>query len=570
MISATNITLAFGEQVLFKDVSIKFTPGNCYGVIGANGAGKSTFLRVLSGDIEPDAGEVTVGKGERMAVLRQDQFQFEELTVLDAIVHGHEALYRVMKEKDAIYEKADFSEEDGMRAAELESEFAELGGWEAESEAGRLVSGLGLPDGVLERKMSELDGGQKVRVLLAQALFGNPDILLLDEPTNNLDLESISWLEEFLFGFKNTVIVVSHDRHFLNRVTTHIADLDFARITLYVGNYDFWFHSSQLIRKQQRDEKKRREDKIAELRAFIQRFSSNAARSRQATSRQKLVEKLSIDDIKPSSRKAPYISFDPERPVGKVVVETNELTIHVDGEDVVRNLSLTVDAGDKIAFVGPFHQAKTALFQVLAGERRPESGSFDWGQTITPGYFPKDNTAYFDTDMPLIAWLRQFTDADQEETYVRGYLGRMLFSGDESFKPVNVLSGGERVRCMLSRLMLGRANVLMLDEPTNHLDLEAITALNDALIAFKGVALFVSHDHEFVDTVATRIVEFTPAGIIDRAMRFDDYLKDERVNALRDEHYEAAASGAAAAGARVTTGGAGTATAAHVHHVIEI
>jgi ATPase subunit of ABC transporter with duplicated ATPase domains len=552
MISATNITLAFGEQVLFKEVNIKFTPGNCYGVIGANGAGKSTFLKVLSGDIAPDSGEVAVGKAERVAVLRQDQFQFEELSVLDAIVHGHEELYRVMKEKEAVYEKADFSEEDGMRAAELESEFAELGGWEAESEAGRLVRGLGLPDGILEQRMSELDGGQKVRVLLAQALFGNPDILLLDEPTNNLDLESIAWLEEFLYGFKNTVIVVSHDRHFLNRVTTHIADLDYGKITLYVGNYDFWYHSSQLIRKQQRDERKRREDKIAELKTFIQRFSSNAARSRQATSRQKLVEKLSIDDIKPSSRKAPYVSFDPERAVGKVVLEAEHLTVHEEGEDVVRDFSLMVNAGDKIAFVGPFHQAKTALLQVLAGERKPESGSFEWGQTISVAHFPRDNSAYFDSDLNLISWLRQFTDADQDEAYVRGFLGRMLFSGDESFKPVKVLSGGERVRCMLSRMMLSRANVLMLNEPTNHLDLEAITALNDALIAFKGVVLFVSHDHEFVDTVANRIVEFTPAGVIDRVMRFDDYLADERVNALRDEHYERAAAGAGE------------------HHVIEI
>ncbi len=560
MISASDVSLAFGEQVLFKEVTIRFSPGNCYGVIGANGAGKSTFLKILAGDIEPDTGEVTVGKAERIAVLRQDQFQFEELTVLDAIIFGHENLYRIMKEKDAVYEKADFSEEDGMRAAELESEFAELGGWEAESEAGRLVSGLGLDDGILGRKMRELDGGQKVRVLLAQALFGNPDILLLDEPTNGLDLESIAWLEEFLFGFTNTVIVVSHDRHFLNRVTTHIADLDFGKITLYVGNYDFWYHSSQLIRKQMRDAKKRREDKIAELKTFIQRFSSNAARSRQATSRQKLVEKLTIDDIKPSSRKTPYISFDPERAVGKVVLETDSLTIHVDGENVVHDLSLTVNAGDKIAFVGPFHQAKTALFQVLAGERSPESGSFDWGQTISTAYFPKDNASFFDSDLPLITWLRQFTDADEEETYVRGYLGRMLFSGDESFKPVNVLSGGERVRCMLSRMMLRRANVQMLDEPTNHLDLEAITALNDALIAFKGVVLFVSHDHEFVDTVANRIIEFTPEGVIDRAMRFDDYLRDPRVNALRDEHYAAATAAAASAAA----------SASQSHHVIEI
>ena len=540
MISTASITLAFGEQVLFKDVSIKFTPGNCYGIIGANGAGKSTFIRILSGELEPDQGEVLVGKGDRIAVLNQDQFQYEELSVFEAIVVGHEHLYQIMKEKEEIYAKTDFTEEDGIRVSELEGEFAELGGWEAESEAGRLISGLGLTDDILNRKMSELDGGQKVRVLLAQALFGSPDILLLDEPTNNLDLESISWLEGFLMGFKNTVIVVSHDRHFLNRVTTHIADLDFGRMSVYVGNYDFWYHSSQLARKQQRDDKKRREDKIAELREFIQRFSSNAARSRQATSRQKLVEKLSIDDIRPSSRKAPYVGFEPEREVGKNVLEIDGLAVEVDGAHALSNLNLTVNTGDKIAFVGPYHQAKTALFQVLTGELDPQAGTYDWGQTVSVGYFPKDNASFFDGDLSLISWLRQFTDADQEEAYVRGFLGRMLFSGDESKKSVSVLSGGERVRCMLSRLMLGRPNVLIMDEPTNHLDLESITALNDALIAFRGVVLFVSHDHEFVDTVANRIVEFTPTGIIDKSMRFDDYLEDERVNAERDAAYAAA------------------------------
>jgi len=536
MITASNITLQFGERVLFKDVNIKFTPGNCYGVIGANGAGKSTFLRILSGEIDPDEGEIIVSPGERVAVLRQDQFQFEELSVVNTIILGHEQLYRTMVEKDEIYAKSDFSEADGMRAAELEAEFAELGGWEAESEAGRLVSGLGLSHEVLTRQMSELDGGQKVRVLLAQALFGNPDILLLDEPTNNLDLESITWLEDFLLGFKNTVIVVSHDRHFLNRVSTHIADIDFGRIQLFVGNYDFWYHSSQLARKQQRDEKKRKEDKIAELRAFIQRFSSNAARSRQATSRQKLVEKLSLDDIKPSSRKSPYIAFSPEREVGKIVLEVDRLTKEVDDEPVLRDLSFVVNPGDKIAFVGPYHQAKSMLFEILAGNEQQDSGTFDWGQTITPGYFPKDNSDYFESNLNLITWLRQYTDIE-EESYVRGFLGRMLFSGDETNKPVSVLSGGERVRCMLSKLMLAGPNVLLMDEPTNHLDLESITALNDALIDYRGVVLFVSHDHEFVDTVANRIVEFTPGGVIDRTMRFDDYLRSEDVRAVRDERY---------------------------------
>jgi ATPase subunit of ABC transporter with duplicated ATPase domains len=536
VITASNISLQYGERVLFKDVNIKFTPGNCYGIIGANGAGKSTFLRILSGELEPDTGEIITSPGERLAVLRQDQFQFEDLTVFHAIVLGHDALYRIMREKDAIYEKTDFSEADGMRAAELESEFAELNGWEAESEAGRLLSGLGLSDELLERPMGELDGGQKVRVLLAQALFGNPDILLLDEPTNNLDLESITWLEDFLLNFKNTVIVVSHDRHFLNKVSTHTADIDFGKIQLYVGNYDFWYHSSQLARKQQRDDKKARETKIAELKEFIQRFSSNAARSKQATSRQKLVEKLSVDDIRPSSRKSPYVAFTPEREVGDIVLQIEGLTQEVPDEPVLTDFNLTVQPGDKIAFVGPFHQAKSALFETLAGNQKPVAGTIQWGQTIQSGYFPKDNSHFFDSDVGITDWLRQYTDAE-EESYVRGFLGRMLFSGDEVKKPVNVLSGGEKVRCMLSKLMLEGPNLLIMDEPTNHLDLEAITALNDALISFRGVVLFTSHDHEFVQTVASRIVEFTPAGVIDRTMPFDDYLQSEHVRETRDELY---------------------------------
>ncbi len=536
MITASNITLAYGERVLFKDVNIKFTPGNCYGIIGANGAGKSTFLKILSGEIAPDAGEVIVSAGQRIAVLQQDQYQFDDYSVLHTVIMGHRRLYDVMIEKDTIYTKEDFTEEDGIRASELEGEFAEMGGWEAESEAGRLLSGLGIGDEHHDRLMGELDGGQKVRVLLAQALFGDPDIVLLDEPTNNLDLESVAWLEEFLYQFKNTVIVVSHDRHFLDKVCTHIADIDFGKITLFVGNYDFWYHSSQLMRKQLRDEKKRREDKIAELRAFIQRFSANAAKSKQATSRQKLIEKLSIDDIKPSSRRSPYVSFDPERELGRKVLQIERLSRSVEEQDVLRDLTLTVNPGDKIAFVGPYHHAKTALFEILAGELKAESGSCEWGTTVSWGYFPQDNSRYFDSDLSIIEWLRQYTDVE-EETYVRGFLGRMLFSGDESLKPVGVLSGGEKVRCMLAKLMLARPNALILDEPTNHLDLEAITALNDALIAFRGTILFTSHDHKFVDTVANRIIEFTPSGVIDRMMRLDDYLASEEVRALRDRHY---------------------------------
>ena len=536
MISATNVSLSFGDRTLFSGVNIKFTAGNCYGIIGANGAGKSTFVRILSGDIQPDTGEVSVSPGERVAVLRQDQNQFDDYSVLHTVIMGYKHLYEVMIEKDSIYEKPDFSEEDGIRAAELEGEFSELGGWEAESEAGRLLSGLGIGDELLEVRMRDLDGAQKVRVLLAQALFGAPDILLLDEPTNNLDLESISWLEDFLLQFKNTVIVVSHDRHFLNRVTTHIADIDFGRISVFVGNYDFWFHSSQLAKKQSRDQKKRREDKVAELKAFIQRFSSNAARSRQATSRRKLIDKLTIDDIKPTSRKTPYINFSPEREPGKKVLEIAGLSKTVEEEPVLHDFDLSVQAGDKIAFVGPYHRAKTALFEIVSGIVEPDAGSYEWGGTIRPAYYPKDAEGEFTDDVPIIEWLRQFTEVE-EESFVRGFLGRMLFSGDEALKSVRVLSGGERVRCMLAKLMLLGANALILDEPTNHLDLESITALNDALIDFKGVVLFVSHDHEFVDTIANRIVEFTPSGVIDRVTRFDDYLVDESVQAQRDEMY---------------------------------
>ncbi|TVQ37538.1 MAG: ATP-binding cassette domain-containing protein [Spirochaetaceae bacterium] len=535
MINASNVTLAYGERVLFKDVNIKFTPGNCYGVIGANGSGKSTLLRILAGAIQPDAGEVIVSAGQRVAVLQQDQYQFDRYSVLHTVIMGHKRLYEAMMEKDAIYSKEEFTEADGMRASELEGDFAEMGGWEAESEAGRLLAGLGIADQHHDRLMGELDGGQKVRVLLAQALFGDPDIVLLDEPTNNLDLESVAWLEEFLLQFRNTVIVVSHDRHFLDRVCTHIADIDFGTITLFAGNYDFWYHSSQLVRKQLRDDRKRREDKIAELRGFIQRFSANAAKSRQATSRQKLIEKLSIDDIRPSSRRSPYVSFDPERQLGRKVLQIDDLSCDLQDGGTTRALSLTVNPGDKIAFVGPHHQVKTALFDVLSGERRPAGGSYEWGTTVSWAYFPQESSRYFDCDLSIIEWLSRYTEIE-EQTYVRGFLGRMLFSGDESLKKVNVLSGGERVRCMLSRLMLARPNALILDEPTNHLDLEAITALNDALSAFRGTILFTSHDHKLVDTIANRIIEFTPSGAIDRLMRLDDYLASDEVRTLRDQH----------------------------------
>jgi ATPase subunit of ABC transporter with duplicated ATPase domains len=538
MISATNISLSYGERVLFKDVNIKFTPGNCYGIIGANGSGKSTFLKILSGEIEANTGEISIPKGMRLAVLQQDQNAFDEYPCLHAVILGHKALYDIMVEKDAIYEKADFSEEDGIRASVLESEFADLDGWEAESQAATLLAGLGIPDELHERRMGELEGGHKVRVLLAQALFGDPDIILLDEPTNNLDLESISWLEEFLYQFDNTVIVVSHDRHFLNRVCTHVADIDYSKISLYVGNYDFWYQASQLAGKQQHDDKKRREEKIAELSAFIQRFSSNASKAKQATARKKLIDKLTIDDIRPSTRRSPYLGFKPTRECGNNILEVEGLCNSMDGTPQISSFSLTVYPGDKIAFVGPQHHAKTALFRILTGEESPEEGSFKWGTTVTTAYFPKDNSDFFESKLNLVEWLRQYTDVE-EESFVRGFLGRMLFSGDESLKPVNVLSGGEKVRCMLAKMMQSGANVMIFDEPTNHLDLEAITALNDGLAKFSGVLLFTSHDHQFVDTIANRIIEFTGHGIIDRRMQFDDYLASEEVRELRDAKYHA-------------------------------
>jgi ATPase subunit of ABC transporter with duplicated ATPase domains len=536
MITASKISLAYGTQVLFKDVNIKFTPGNCYGIIGANGAGKSTFLKILSGEIEPDTGEVIITPGQRMAVLRQDHFAFNNYTIMDTVIMGYKKLYDVMKEREAIYLKEDFTEEDGIRAADLESEFAELGGWEAEADAGVLLDGLGIPVPMHEKMMSDVEDSIKVRVLLAQALFGNPDILLLDEPTNHLDLESIHWLEDFLMDFNNTVIVVSHDRHFLNTVCTHIADVDFGRIQLYVGNYDFWYMSSQLAAKQLKDEKKRREEKIAELKEFIQRFSSNVAKARQATSRKKLIDKLTLDDIQPSSRRFPYVAFKPNRECGRNILEIKNLCKTIDGVKVLDNLNLTVNNGDKIAFVGPNHFAKTVLFEIITDNMKADSGEYNWGVTTSQGYFPKDNVKLFQEDMTITEWLMQFSE-DADETDIRSFLGRMLFTGDEALKSTQVLSGGEKVRCVLSKLMLEGANCLIFDEPTSHLDLEAIQSLNNGLIDFTGVCLFNSHDHQFVDSIANRIIEFTPSGLIDRYMRFDDYISDPVIKELRMEKY---------------------------------
>ncbi len=525
MISTSGLTLQFGKRILFKDVNIKFTPGNCYGLIGANGTGKSTFLKVLSGEVEATKGEVVITPGERLAVLKQDHYEFDEFDVLKTVIMGHARLYAIMEEKDALYAKPDFSDEDGVRASELECEFAELDGWNAEVEAARLLNGLGISEVLHTQKMADLSGNEKVRVLLAQALFGNPDILLLDEPTNHLDIQSISWLENFLYDFPNTVIVVSHDRHFLNQVCTHIADIDFENIQLYVGNYDFWLESSQLALQLAKDANKKKEEKAKELQAFIQRFSANASKSKQATSRKKQLEKLTLDDIKPSSRRYPYVAFKPDREAGAQLLTVENLSKQVEGEAVLSDVSFMVAKGDKIAFVGPDGLAKTTLFRILMGELPPDSGEFRWGVTTTQAYFPKDNSSFFDdVELNLVDWLRQFS-RDQEETFIRGYLGRMLFTGEESQKEANVLSGGEKVRCMLARMMLSGANVLLLDEPTNHLDLESITSLNNGLMNFDGTILFVSHDHQFIQTIANRIIEITPEKLIDRRMTYDEYLE---------------------------------------------
>ncbi|HEU5139291.1 MAG TPA: ATP-binding cassette domain-containing protein [Bacillales bacterium] len=528
MISTQNVTLRYGKRPLFEDVSIKFTPGNCYGLIGANGAGKSTFLKILSGEIEPTHGEVAITPGERLAVLEQDHFAYDEYNVLNTVIMGHRKLYDIMEEKNALYAKPDFSEEDGIRTAELEGEFAEMDGWSAEADAAELLNDLGIHEDLQAKDMKDLTGNEKVRVLLAQALFGNPDILLLDEPTNHLDIQSIKWLENFLYDYENTVIVVSHDRHFLNKVCTHIADIDFGKIQLFVGNYDFWYESSQLAMELAKNQKKKTEEKRNQLEEFIRRFSSNASKAKQATSRKKELEKLTIDDIKPSSRKSPYVNFQPEREAGKDILSVKDLSKTIDGETLLNNINFTVNRGDKIAFVGPNEQAKTALFQILMGELEPDEGQYSWGITTSQSYFPKENDSYFDVNLNLVDWLRQYSH-DDDETFIRGFLGRMLFSGEESLKKANVLSGGEKVRCMLSKMMLSGANVLILDEPTNHLDLESITALNKGLIKFNGSMLFASHDHEFVQTIANRIIEITPNGLVDKQTTYDEYLEDDQI-----------------------------------------
>lgn len=525
MITATNVALSYGKRVIFKDVNIKFIPGNCYGLIGANGAGKSTFLKILAGQFEPDQGQISKGPKERLAMLSQDQFAFDEYPVFETVIMGHKKLYKIMAERDAIYAKSDFSEEDGIRSAELEAQFGEMNGYDAEAEASTLLNGLGIPEEMRQKKMKDLDGSDKVRVLLAQALFGSPDILLLDEPTNQLDIKTINWLEDFLSRFQNTVIIVSHDRHFLNQVCTHMADIDYGKIHVYVGNYDFWYEASQLRFNQKETESKKAKAKAEELKEFIRRFSSNASKAKQATSRKKLLDKLTLEDMPVSSRKYPYIVFNPERPCGDIILEIKGLSKEIDGIPLFKDLTLTVHNGDKIAFIGPNSLAKTVLFQILAGELEPDAGSFRWGVTITSAYFPKENNAYFENnDLDLVGWLRQFAAPKEHESFFRGFLGKMLFSGEEAMKKTSVLSGGERVRCMLSKVMLSGANVLILDEPTNHLDLESITSLNNGLIAYSEVLLFASHDHQFVSTIANRIVEITPEGINDVMMTYDELL----------------------------------------------
>ena len=528
MICANNVTLRIGKKALFEDVNIKFTPGNCYGLIGANGAGKSTFLKILSGQLEPSKGDVTMSPGERLSVLEQDHFKYDEYNVLDTVIMGNARLYEIMKEKDAIYAKEDFTEEDGIRASELEGEFAEMNGWEAESDAAMLLNGLGVDTSLHYKQMSELNGNEKVKVLLAKALFGNPDILLLDEPTNHLDLDAIAWLEEFLINFENTVIVVSHDRYFLNKVCTQIADIDYAKIQLYAGNYDFWYESSQLMVKQMKEANKKKEEKIKELQEFIQRFSANASKSKQATSRKRALEKIELDDIRPSSRKYPYIDFRPQREIGNEVLTVENLTKTIDGVKVLDNVSFIINRDDKVAFVGSDELAKTTLFKILVGEIEPDSGSYKWGITTTQTYFPKDNTKDFDCEDTIVDWLMQFSP-EKDVTYVRGFLGRMLFAGDDGVKKVKVLSGGEKVRVMLSKMMIMGANVLIMDEPTNHLDMESITALNNGMIKFPGVALFACRDHQFVQTTANRIMELVNGQLIDKITTYDEYLESDEM-----------------------------------------
>ena len=536
MITANDVALSYGKRVIFQDVNIKFIPGNCYGLIGANGAGKTTFLKILAGDFEPDRGSVSIGSRERLAVLRQDQFAFDDVTVLDTVIMGHKRLYELLAEREALYAKADFTGEDGIRSGELEAEVDELNGYEAESDAAVLLSGLGITEKLIHKKMQELEGGEKVRVLLAQALFGNPDILLLDEPTNNLDIDSIAWLENFLDRFQNTVIIVSHDRHFLNQVCTHVADIDFGKITTYVGNYDFWYQASQLVLQQKQNENKKATAKAKELKDFILRFSSNASKAKQATSRKKLLDKLTLEEMPTSSRKYPFISFKAGRPCGDIILEIKGLSKTVDGVVLFKDIDITVNKGEKIAFVGSNSLAKTTLFQILTGELEPDSGSFRWGVTINYSYFAKENSSFFNKDVTLVEWLGEYTPITEGETFARGFLGKMLFSGEEALKKTGVLSGGEKVRCLLAKMMLSDANCLVMDEPTNHLDLESITALNNGLIAFPEVLLFSSHDHQFVDTIASRIIELLPGGVIDKMMPFQDYLEDEGVASLRDAY----------------------------------
>ncbi len=529
MIQAANISLRLGKKALFEDVNIKFTEGNCYGLIGANGAGKSTFLKILSGKLEPTSGDVIITPGQRLSVLEQDHFKYDAYSVLDTVIMGNERLYQIMKEKDEIYAKPDFSDEDGIRASELEAEFAEMDGWDAETNAEMLLTGLGIEPELHQKLMSELDGNQKVKVLLAKALFGNPDILLLDEPTNHLDLDAIAWLEEFLIGFENTVIVVSHDRYFLNKVCTNIADIDFGKIQLFAGNYDFWFKSSQLIMKQRKEANRKKEEQIKELQEFISRFSANASKSKQATSRKRALEKIQLDDIRPSSRKYPYIDFRPEREIGNDVLLVENLSKTIDGVKVIDNISFIVGREDKIAFVGGNELAKTTLFRILTGEIEPDEGTYKWGVTTTQAYFPKDNTKEFDNDSTITEWLTGYS-AIKDVTYVRGFLGRMLFAGEDGIKRVRVLSGGEKVRCLLSKMMISGANILIFDEPTNHLDMESISALNEGMIKFPGVELFACRDHEVVQTTANRIMEFLPDGtLIDKMTTYDEYLESDEM-----------------------------------------
>jgi len=532
MIAVSNLSLRYGKRSLFEEVNLKFTPGNCYGVIGANGAGKSTFLKILSGEIDASTGEVSISPGERMAVLRQNHFAYDAFPVLQAVMMGHEKLWNIIREKEEIYAKPDFSDADGIRASELEAEFAEMEGWNAESDAASLLSGLGIDESLHHRLLGDLSGNQKVRVLLAQALYGNPDILLLDEPTNDLDVHTIAWLEDFLADFKNTVIVVSHDRHFLDTVCTHIVDIDFGKMKLYTGNYTFWYESSQLILRQMSDKNAKIEDKRKQLQEFIARFSANASKSRQATSRKKLLDKLNLEEMQPSNRKYPAIFFKPDREPGDQILQVDRLELKLNDGYLFRDLTFTMKKDDKIAFVAKDHNAISGLFSILAGEKEATSGTFSWGITIKPAFLPSDNATYFGNDLNLIDWLRQYS-AEQDETYIRGFLGKMLFSGEETLKKSNVLSGGEKMRCMLSRMMLQSGNLLVLDEPTNHLDLESITALNNAVVDFKGPVLFTSHDHHFMQTVANRVIELTPQGIIDRQTSYDEYLSSELVNERR-------------------------------------